>query len=887
MDNSQPGQGEGGSNRKYGRFLNMKSKNVLSIVLLLTLVCAIPIRAAAKESMDPRADKAAIITSGNARFTVLTSRLLRMEWVADAAFEDHASLVFLNRHLPVPQFSVKHDNGWMEITTEHLSLRYRENFGRFDETNLSVAISLNGKAVVWHPEMKDTANLLGTTRTLDGVKGSTSLEPGLLSRDGWVLVDDTQRQLFDNSDWPWVLPRPEGDRQDWYFFGFGHAYKEALGDFIRVAGRIPMPPRFAFGTWWSRYWAYTDHELKQLVDEFRMHDVPLDVLVVDMDWHLTFNQRWGNDKRDQANQTLGWTGYTWDRSFFPDPDAFLHWCEDHGLKTTLNVHPASGIQPHEEQYPDMARSMGIDPVTKKYVPFDIVDKKFALNYFKYVIHPLEKRGIDFWWLDWQQWGTTKIPGVTPTWWLNYVFFTDMERQNRSRPLLFHRWGGLGNHRYQVGFSGDTYSVWESLAFQPYFTATAANVGFGYWSHDIGGHMPGVVSPELYARWIQFGAFSPILRTHTTKNPGADRRLWAYPDEYFVVMRDAYKLRYALIPYIYTASRRVYDDGVAVVRPLYYEHPDEAEAYANADEYYFGADMIVAPVTSPVDTSSQLASQNVWLPKGDWIDWSTGATLTGPGKFSLKYSLEEIPVFVRAGAIVPMQPEMNHTDEKPVDPLILNFFPGNSGSVRVYEDEGNSNAYKDGECAWTPVSVRTGSDGTMTAVINPREGAYKNMPTSRGYELHWFFVVPPASVYCNGQIVPVAGRPDSTGWWYDGDQMAVVVRLSRAAASERFEVVLKCGTASTIGAVPGAIRRLNRAMALVNNEWPKEWSPEDLVNAVQTGNRIALNPGAAMKEVESLKRRTGSALKALDSMAISVNTRRKATLLIQEAFDLLK
>ena len=192
-------------------------------------------------------------------------------------------------------------------------------------------------------------------------------------------------------------------------------------------------------------------ELEDLVGEFRMHSVPLDVLVVDMDWHLTFNQRWGNNVRDQADQTLGWTGYTWDRGYFPDPDAFLHWCEDHGLKTTLNLHPASGIQPHEEQYSVMARAMGIDPSTKEYVPFDIVDKNFALNYFKYVIHPLERRGVDFWWLDWQQWGTTKIAGVTPTWWLNYVFFTDMERQGRARPILFHRWGGLGNHRYQVGF----------------------------------------------------------------------------------------------------------------------------------------------------------------------------------------------------------------------------------------------------------------------------------------------------------------------------------------------------------------------------------------------------------------------------------------------------
>ena len=200
------------------------------------------------------------------------------------------------------------------------------------------------------------------------------------------------------------------------------------------------------------------------------------------------------------------------------------------MKTSLNLHPASGIQPWEDHYPQMAKAMGIDPATQKYVPFDITDKKFAINYMNLIHHPLEKQGIDFWWLDWQQEHTTKMAGVTPTWWLNYVHFTDQQREGK-RPLLFHRWGGLGNHRYQIGFSGDTVSVWDSLAFQPWFTATAANVGYAYWSHDIGGHMPGAVEPELYTRWVQFGAFSPILRTHTTKNPETERRIWAYPEPY--------------------------------------------------------------------------------------------------------------------------------------------------------------------------------------------------------------------------------------------------------------------------------------------------------------------------------------------------------------------
>ncbi len=560
---------------------------------------------------NPVADPKAVVRAGNARFTILTPQLIRMEWAADGKFEDHASLVFLNRRLPVPNFGADRDNlGAVSIKTESLDLTYTGH-GKFTAENLTITFMLNGKKVTWHPGMPDTGNLMGTTRTLDGALGDKTkdpIEPGLLSRDGWTLVDDSSRPLFDSADfsfvngegspWPWVMQRPAGDRQDWYFFGYGHDYKQALGDYTLIAGRIPLPPRFAFGAWWSRYWAYSDQELDDLVRGFRQNDVPLDVLVIDMDWHLTFGPSGAGEKpKDQSGHTMGWSGYTWNNLLFPDPAQFLKHIHEEGLKATLNLHPASGVQPWEDAYPAMARAMGIDPATKRYVPFDITNKKFATNYLNLLHHPLEKQGIDFWWLDWQQEDDTKTPGVNPTWWLNYVHFSDQAREGK-RPLLFHRWGGLGNHRYQIGFSGDTISVWESLAFQPWFTATAANVGYAYWSHDIGGHMPGAVGPELYTRWLQFGAFSPILRTHTTKNPDAERRIWAYPEPYSDIMRGVYHLRYAVLPYIYTEGRRTYDTGVAFLHPLYYDWPEAPEAYSNKEEYVFGVNMIVSPVVAP-------------------------------------------------------------------------------------------------------------------------------------------------------------------------------------------------------------------------------------------------------------------------------------------------
>ena len=411
---------------------------------------------------NPVANPKAVVILGHARFTVLTPEMIRMEWSADGKFEDHASFVFLNRNMPVPSFShtVKHDEHGQVLTlsTDALKLNYTlasNGNGKFTADNLQVSFQMDGREVTWHPGLPATGNLQGTTRTLDGARGDHTAEPigqGLISRDGWVVVDDSKRPLFDSTDfqfkqgeespWPWVLPRPTGDHQDWYFFGYGHHYKEALGDYVKVAGRIPLPPRFVFGTWWSRYWDYTDQELDELVQGFHKNDTPLNVLVIDMGWHPTFQQSWWSQEKDQSGQPLGWTGYSWNKLLFPDPTAFLNHIHQQGLQVTLNLHPAGGIEPWETSYPAMARAMGIDPATKKYVPFDITSKKFTDNYFDLVLHPLEKQGVNFWWLDWQQQNFTKIPGANPTFWLGYVFFTDQAREGK-RPLMLNRWGGLG------------------------------------------------------------------------------------------------------------------------------------------------------------------------------------------------------------------------------------------------------------------------------------------------------------------------------------------------------------------------------------------------------------------------------------------------------------
>jgi alpha-glucosidase len=831
---------------------------------------------ATAQAANPVADPNAVITVGNARFTVLTPQLIRMEWAADGKFEDHASFVFLNRLLPVPDFEALNAASGprqrLTIKTSALTLIYTpvETPGadsRFTPKNLEIDLMVDGKPVVWHPGMADPENLQGTTRTLDGALGSKTqepIEPGLVSRSGWALVDDSTRPLFDSADfsfkegekspWPWVVERPAGERQDWYFFGYGHNYRKALGDYVRVAGRIPLPPRFAFGAWWSRYWDYSDQELDELVRGFHENDVPLDVLVIDMGWHISDEQLKAAGEVDQSGERLGWGGYTWDKLLFPDPHDFLARMHNDGLKATLNLHPASGIQPWEQAYPAMATAMGIDPATRKYVPFDITHKKFAINYMNLVLHPLEKQGIDFWWLDWQQEPTTKMPGVTPTWWLNYVHFTDQQREGK-RPLLFHRWGGLGNHRYQIGFSGDTISVWDSLAFQPWFTATAANVGYAYWSHDIGGHMPGAVDPELFTRWVQFGAFSPILRTHTTKNPESERRIWAYPEPYSSVLRSTFQLRYALEPYLYTEARRTYDTGVAFFRPLYYDSPQEAAAYDSKGEYLFGDQMLAAPITAPADKVSGLATEKVWLPTGEWIEWPTGKHFTGPAAIERSFSIEQTPVYLRAGAIVPMQPPMRFTGEKPVDPLIVNVWPltpGTTSSYSVYEDSGVAVEYQRGVFARTPIKAAQTGD-KLRVEIGPVEHGYPGMPQRRGYELRLPADWPPASVTVNGVVVKQAGPLGKGGWSFEGNTLTTVIPVPSFSVASKVTIEVRradglIARRDELDGFAGAMTRLRGAYEAMRGTSPVSDAPDVLVDAMQAGDRLSYHPENAQEEM---------------------------------------
>ena len=686
-----------------------------------------PIPPQFKIDFDPAAEPQAVVTAGGARFSLLTERLVRMEFSPSGQFEDRPSQVFWYRRQPAPAFELTRDGSRLELRTAALRLVYRDGPAGFSRRTLSVEVAATGST--WRFGERDTGNLGGTTRTLDEVDGETQLEPGLVSRQGWAVVDDSRSLVFTADGW--LERRAHPENLDLYFFGHGHDYAGALREFTRISGPAPLLPRWALGNWWSRYWPYHQADYLELVQEFREHGVPLSVAIVDMDWHITRT----------GNASSGWTGYTWNRQLFPDPAGFLQALHAAGLKTALNVHPAEGVYPHEEQYPEMARRLGTvsraggtDSSSQQPVPFDIADLRFARAYFEVLHHPQENLGVDFWWIDWQQGELTRLPGLDPLYWLNHLHFYDLGRDGRKRPFIFSRWPGLGGHRYPIGFSGDAVISWASLAFQPYFTATASNVAYTWWSHDIGGHMHGVRDPELYARWVQYGVFSPILRLHSTSNRFLERRPWGYDAEIERVSSAALRLRAALVPYLYSMAWRTHCEARPLVQPMYYLYPEDEEAYHCPNQYAFGSELLAAPFVTRRDPNTRLASQTIWLPAGEWFDFFSGELRPGGRWLTVYGGLDEIPVLARPGAIVVMEEDFNSQSAiRNLQSLVVHLFPGASNAFELYEDDGETQGYLDGHFCLTILALKWSGD-RLSFTIEPARGDTSLLPPRRACRL---------------------------------------------------------------------------------------------------------------------------------------------------------
>ncbi len=621
---------------------------------------------------DAKANEKQICIINGVRITYLTSRLIRVE---SGAFTDLASYTVWFRNFDEGNMEVSQSGSKIIVETEDVifTIKKAKPYSVYFKNTKNTEVFSKQK------------NLKGTRRTLDMTFGKVPLDDGFITKNGAYLLDDSKTMLINEKG---NFVARDKNSKDYYAFAYGRNYRETIKAFYKISSPTPLIPRFALGVWWSRYHAYTQQEYLDLMARFKAENIPLTVATVDMDWH------WVKDIQHKFGVKYhGWTGYSWNTELFPDYKEFLNKLKADNLHITLNLHPADGIHSYEDMYKEMAKAVGIDPAKKKKVDFQCGNDVFWNAYFDVLHKPYEKDGVDFWWIDWQQGKKSDVKGLDPLNALNHYHYLD-NAESGQMPMILSRYAGFGSHRYPLGFSGDTAINWNVLDFQPYFTANAANVAYCWWSHDIGGHHQGYRDDDLYMRWLQFGVFSPIMRLHSTAIELLGKEPWKYRKDVYVFAKEWLNLRHKMIPYIFTMDYRTHKEGIALCEPMYYSYPEHQNAYNFKNQYMFGSELMVCPITSSQNPETNMGGVSAWIPKGRWTDIFTDQSYEGDKIISLHRDIDTIPVLAKEGAIVPFSKPNGNDTSNPKE-LEIWIYSGNN-SFALYEDNGKTD-YEEHNC----------------------------------------------------------------------------------------------------------------------------------------------------------------------------------------------
>lgn len=770
------------------------------------------------------AGRSGVVTDGHARFEVITPSLIRLEYAADGRFENRPTMTVPRSHRAVPSYATSVEDGWRVIRTDAVVLRWRRGSGSFDATDLRLRFLDQGKPRVVRPIAGAKHRFLGGwTRALDLQTGPVPLNNGVLTLDGWYVLDDSRTALLTSTLRGFALrPKRSGAYQDWYAFGYGHDYAKALKDLRALTGAAPLLPRSAFGVWYSKYYAFSDAELRAVAAKFAAEGVPLDTLSLDTDYKRV-NDPVGAAIASTAvgapGKAFSWNGWEWNTSLFPDPAGFVRWAHQRGINLAANIHPS--IDSNDPRFAAANAAAGGLPASNECKVlqadltgtchvFDWTNPKQLAAYFG--LHkPFADAGVDVFWLDWcceNAKGVANAPGLSPDTWINSRYAA-YQRSRGQRWPAFSRIGAsyvndgeygdrgtgagtpgaLAEHRSTIQFTGDTCATWEMLAFEAQLTAAESSIGLPYVSHDIGSFngTPGTggcqavtaalakaaLPDDLYVRWLQLGTFQPLDRLHS--NHG-DRLPWDYDGATRVAATQALRLRGELAPYTYTAARRAVDSGLPIAGPLYLTWPGRNAAYAHPSEFTYGRDLVVAPVTAP----GANAPVTLWVPPGDWVEYSTGRRFHGPEVRTVTVPLSRIPVLVRAGAVVPTQAAGLATGSAPRSHLVLTAFPG-SGTGELYDDAGRGFGYRHGEYTRTRFT-QTRKRGTTTLRIGAARGTFPDARVTRTWDVRLRGIVRPSRVTLDGKVLPRASTPGGRGWSYDPDTRTLRVVTGRLSSA---------------------------------------------------------------------------------------------------------
>ena len=614
------------------------------------------------------ANPESVISGQRYRISILTERLLRLEYYPDGIFCDQETPLIQNRYFSKCDYEVTQDNKYLVIKTKYFTLSYTKEKS-FDGGKLvpmaNLKVDVNGTDRSWYYNHPEVRNYKGNFVSLDGTNEDSRTSNGLYSVDGFASFDDSNSSVYDENH---NLVDRTSNGIDIYLFVYGNDFDLALKDYYKLTGYPVMIPRYAFGNWWSRDLDYTTDDIMKLVSNFEKNEIPLSVVLLDDGWHI--------NKFNNGDKLV--TGYSFNKSLIPNPKELIDYLHNKNVSVGLQFNPLKGVMPHEENYSKIASYFQI--TDNKIIAFDPLNPVLLNAIYQFLISPLTNMGVDFYWNDMKPDEITR-KGL---WYLNQSLFNSNYVNPKERKMILARNGMIATHRYPVTYTGKTLVGWEMLKKIPTIHAQASNIGVNFISNDVNGNYGGIEEDELYIRSVELATFSPILRFSAPRGRYYRREPWRWDAKTLEVIGKYLNLRHRLIPYLYSKSYYYHKDGDLLLKPLYYQYPWVYDDSNYNSEYFFG-DMLIAPVLTKKDNLINRTIHRFFIPDGIWYDFKTGKKFPGNKEYISFFRDEDYPVFVKRGAIIPLvnNDKLNFTGNP--DSLEIQVFPGESNTFNLYED----------------------------------------------------------------------------------------------------------------------------------------------------------------------------------------------------------
>ena len=595
------------------------------------------------------------IVKGNTyRFTILTPRLIRIEYNKAGIFEDRATSLVVNRNFPDCKFNMTTDEHSITIVTEYFTLKYLKES---PITAKTIKVIVNGTDKEWTPAYQDYKNYGSIGYSLDNLDGKFKLSKGLYSVDGVTSIDDSVNLVIDNE----IFIKRE-PTTDIYLFVYRQDLGLCLQDYFTLTGYPPMIPRYALGCWWYKNDRYNMYDIDEILKKFDDNNIPISVFLLGDKWHNNIKN------------------YMYDQTLF-DLNSLKKYYQSKQQRFGLTINPSLPITQNDPIYNEVGKY--IQQAKDNSLSFIPLNNNTISTYLNLIINNLMASGINLFHIDY--YNPKDIEGHFL---LNHYHYVISNMQERA--VILSKNPGIAPHRYPIIFSGKTKVSWETLNFLASYNNSAANLGVSWHAHALGGYYGGIEDDELYLRYIQFGVFNPIFILSSDAGKYYKREPWKWNQLILNVIEEYMQLRNKLVPYIYNESYTYHKCGVPLIQPLYYKYPKIYDEPNYVNQYFFGSKIMISPIVKRKNIEMNRVVQRIFIPNGIWYDYSSCKKFTGNKYYMNFYKSEDYPIFVKEGSIIPMSLDNNTNCPKNMELQIFPAENGLYGSYELYEDDGISN-----------------------------------------------------------------------------------------------------------------------------------------------------------------------------------------------------